>query len=141
MAALTRPAELTELDVECLEYQTGFLSGLVMTSWDQPEQLTRYAFRYASVLALLGRVKEHDYYAAIAIAAAPFIGRPASRAWGKRPLRQRLLAGPGPRARWQQAHTDSLFAEADVALRRVQEDADAHRKRIGRHFTKAGARR
>jgi hypothetical protein len=134
-------AELTELDRECLEYQTGYLSGLVLGSWSEPEQLTRYAFRYASVLALLGRVKEHDYYAGIAVAAAPFIGRPAAQAWRKRPLHRRLLAGLGPRARWQQAHTLALFAEADATLRRVQADTEAFREKIGRHFTKAGARR
>lgn len=134
-------AELTELDRECLEYQTGFLGGLVLGSWSEPEQLTRYAFRYASVLAFLGRVKEHDYYMGIAVAAASFIGRPAAQAWRKRPLHQRLLAGPGQRARWQQAHTDAMFAEAETALRRVQADADAFRGQIGRRFTKAGARR
>lgn len=134
-------AALTELDRECLEYSIGPLNGLVLASWGEPEQLTRYAFRYASVLALLGRVKEHDYYAGIAVAAASFIGRPAYQAWHKRPLHRRLLAFPGPRARWQQAYTDSLFEEADAALRRVQADTDAFSAQIARRFTKAGARR
>lgn len=141
MAALTRPAELTDLDIECLEYQEGFLSGLMLISSGKPEQMHRYASRYATVLALQGRVKEHAYYSSIANAVAPFIGRAASKAWNNRPLSERLLAGPGPRARWEQCHTDSLFKEADDSLRRVQDDAEAFREQIARHFKKDGSRR
>lgn len=134
-------AALTELDIECLEYQEGMLSGLVHTAWGEPEQLTRYAGRYSTVLALLGRVKEHEYYAAISNAAAPFIGRPARKAWHQRPLRARFLAGPGPRSRWEQAYTDSLFMEADDSLRRISDDTAAFRTMIARHFKKDGSRR
>ena len=141
MAALTRPTELTELDIECLEYQEGFLSGLMLVSSGQPEQMHRYTSRLATVLALQGRVKEHEYYAAIANAAAPFIGRAASKAWSQRPPRDRLLGGPGARIRWEQAYTDSLFLEADDALRRVSDDTDIFREQISRHYNKAGARR
>lgn len=141
MAALTRSTQLTELDLECLEFQEGLLSGLILVSSGQPEQLNRYATRYSTVLALLGRVKEHEYYAAISNAAAPFIGRPAGKAWRKRPFRQRFLAGPGQRARWEQAYTDSLFMEADDSLRRVRDDTAVFRASIAHYFTKAGARR
>jgi hypothetical protein len=139
--ALTRRTELTDLDIECLEYQEGFLSGLILISPGKPEQMHRYANRYATVLALLGRVKEHSYYSAIADAAAHFIGRPASKEWNRRPLNERLLAGPGPRARWEQAHTDSMFKEADDSLRRVQDDTAAFRQQIARDFRKDGSRR
>lgn len=139
--ALTGSTQLTELDIECLEYQEGFLSGLVLISSGQPEQMNRYASRYSTVLALQGRVKEHEYYAAIANAAAPFIGRAARKAWSERPSRSRVLSGPGARTRWEQAYTDSLFQEADDSLRRVSDDTDAFRKKISRHFNKAGARR
>lgn len=132
---------LSELDLECLEYQEGFLSGLMLTSSGQPELLSRYASRYSTVLALQGRVKEHEYYAAIANAAAPFIGRAAGRAWSQSKLRRLELAGPGARIRWEQAYTDSLFMEADDALCRIQDDTAAFRKQISRHFNKAGARR
>lgn len=141
MAALTRRTELSDLDIECLEYQEGFLSGLMLISSGKPEQMHRYARRYATVLALQGRVKEHGYYSAIADAAAHFIGRAASTEWNKRPLKERLLAGPGPRARWEQAHTDSLFKEADDELRRVQDDTAAFRATIAHHFRKDGSRR
>jgi hypothetical protein len=141
VAALTRPTELTELDLECLEYQEGFLSGLMLISSGQPEQMHRYASRYATVLALQGRVREHEYYAAIADAAAPFIGRAASKAWSQSHVKRRLFDGPGARVRWEQAYTDSMFKEADDALRRIQDDTGTFRKQIARHFNKAGARR
>jgi hypothetical protein len=141
MAALTRPTELTELGLECLEYQEGFLSGLMLTASGQPEQTHRYASRYAAVLALQGRVKEHEYYGAIANAATRFIGRAASKAWNERPSRSGFLAGTGARILWEQAYTDSLLMEADDALRRIQDDTDTFRKQIARHFNKAGARR
>ena len=54
-------AELTELDRECLEYQTGHLSGYLLTSSGDPEQTNRYATRYAIVLAALGRMKESNF--------------------------------------------------------------------------------
>lgn len=129
---------LSELDIECLEYQEGFLSGLIFTASGQPELLSRYARRYASVLALLGRVKEHEYYTAVADAGAPFIGRAAAVAWSKRPFRARLLAGPVHRARWEQAYTASLFIEADDALRRVRDDTAGFRAAIAHHFDEAG---
>ena len=49
-----------------------------MASWGEPEQLTRYAARYSNVLALLGRVTEHDYYAQTAERPRPSsAGQPA----------------------------------------------------------------
>lgn len=84
-------AQLTDLELDCLEYQTGFLSGPVIGSWGEPEQMSVYARRYASVLALLGRVREHDYYTLIADTAASRIGRAARNAWDERPLQHRLL--------------------------------------------------
>lgn len=69
------------------------------------------------------------------------MGRPAAKSWGKCPLRRLFLAGPGPRARGQQAYADSLLEEADNALHCVEADTGAFREQISRHFTKAGARR
>ncbi|MCQ1917863.1 hypothetical protein, partial [Escherichia coli] len=80
-------AQLTDLDLDCLEDQTGFLSGLVLSSWGEPEQRHVYARRYASVLALLGRVREHDYDTLIADTAARSIGRNGQKAWEARTLR------------------------------------------------------
>ncbi|HEX9228285.1 MAG TPA: hypothetical protein VF885_16910 [Arthrobacter sp.] len=134
-------AQLTELDVECLEYQEGFLSGLMLCAAGQPEQLNRYASRYATILALLGRVKEHEYYAAIADASAPRIGRAAAEAWAKNNPRARLLTGHESRIRWEQAYTESLFMDADASLRRVKDDTAAFRATIARHFKKDGSRR
>lgn len=122
------------LMIECLEYQTGFLSGLMLGSWGEPEQLNRYASRYAIVLALLGRTGESAYQTGIANTAALFIGRPAKKAWSSRPLRRRFLAGPGPRYRWEQAYTESLFMEADDNLHRIQDDVAEFRAQIEYHF-------
>jgi len=132
-------ARLTELDLECFEYQEGFLSGLMLTAWGQPEQLNRFAGRYASVLALLGRVGEHEYYDRIGNAAAPFIGRAARKAWDGRPLRLRIVARRGQRTRWEQAYTDSLFLEAEDRLRNIRDETAAFRAVIAHHFDEAGA--
>lgn len=133
--------ELTDLDRECLEFQEGFLSGLILSSREAPEHLTRYAFRYASVLALLGRVKEHTYYAAIANVSSTFVGRPAAQEWLKQPLAERLRLGPGGRIRWQQAHTDKLFQEADEELHRIEQLAAEYRSNVADQFGPAGSRR
>ncbi|HEX9088221.1 MAG TPA: hypothetical protein VF867_11900 [Arthrobacter sp.] len=134
-------ARLTHLDLECLEYQEGFLSGIMLTVRGQPEQLNRVAARYASVLALLGRISEHEYYDRISSAAAPFIGRAARKAWNGRPLRHRIVGRRGQRTRWEQAYTTSLFLEAEDRLRNIRDETAAFRVMIGPHFTKAGARR
>jgi hypothetical protein len=133
-------AQLTELDLDCLEYQTGFLSGLVMGSWGRPEQMYVYARRYASVLALLGRVREHEYYSLIADTAARAIGRSAQKAWQERPLRRRLSAGRGGRARWTSAYTDSLLVEAEDRIRTLRDETADFRAHIGGYFDDAGAR-
>ncbi|MET4143895.1 hypothetical protein [Arthrobacter sp. UYCo732] len=127
-------ATVSQLDLECLEYQTGFLGGLVLSSWGEPEQMNRYASRYAIVLASLGRVKESDYQAGIAATAARFIGRSARKAWTERPRHLRLLARPGDQHRWEQAHTDGLFLEADDHLRRISDDVADFRDNIANHF-------
>lgn len=133
-------AELTDLDRECLEYETGFLSGLVLCASDEPEKLNRYASRYAIVLALLGRVKESGYYDQIAKAAARRIGRTSLRVWDNLSPSARLFTGR-KREQWLQDATDSMFEAADTELSRIRTYSDAFRKKISRHFTKAGARR
>ncbi|QOD06012.1 hypothetical protein [Pseudarthrobacter sp. BIM B-2242] len=134
-------AELTDLDRECLEFQEGFLSGLIAATRSQPEHLTRYSFRYASVLALLGRVSEHSYCATIANVASTFIGRSAVQAWYGLPIGERLRLGPGGRTRWQQAHTDGLFQDADKELSRIDQLAANYRNDLSTHFDAAGRRR
>lgn len=131
-------AQLTALDIECLEYQTGFLSGLVMSSWGEPEQMSVYARRYASVLALLGRVREHEYYTLISDTAAARIGRAARNAWYERPLQCRLFAGRGERARWLNAYTDSLLMEAGDRLRGLRDETADFTAHIAHHFDGAG---
>lgn len=131
---------LTDLDIECLEYQTGFLSGLVIGSWGEPEQMSVYARRYASVLALLGRVSEHEYYTLIADTAAARIGRAARNAWYERPLRRRLFAGRSERAQWLNAYTDSLLMEAGDRLRGLRDETGDFRAYIGHYFDEAGSR-
>lgn len=134
-------AELTDLDLECLEYQTGHLSGLLIASSWEPEQTIRYATRYALVLAALGRMKQSEFHMLLAEGAAPFVGRKASRAWYRRPLHKRLLATPQARAVWEAAYTQSLFADADANLQRVAESTLEFREQMSRHFTKSGATR
>jgi hypothetical protein len=134
-------AQLTELDIDCLEYQEGMLSGLIQGAWGQPEQMHAYTTRYASVLALLGRAKEHDYYSTIASTAVHHVGRAARKAWDDRPLLTRLFTGRRRRRAWQSAYTDSLFMEADDALRRVRDDVAVYRAMTSRYFKKNGARR
>lgn len=133
-------AELTDLDLDCLEYQTGFLSGLVMASWGEPEQMYLYASRYASVLALLGRAREHEYYALIADTAARSIGRAAQKAWEARGLRHRVLSGRGGRAVWTSAYTDSMLTEVQDRLRTLRDETAAYRAHIDHYFDDAGAR-
>lgn len=130
-------AALTQVDIECLEFQTGFLSGLVLGSWGEPEQLNQYASHYASTLDLLGRNKESAYYATIATAAASRIGQSASTAWTKRRLRHRLFASTATRQHWQAAYTDSLFMEADDKLRLLFEETAVFRAQISHHFEAA----
>ncbi|ACL42246.1 hypothetical protein Achl_4295 (plasmid) [Pseudarthrobacter chlorophenolicus A6] len=127
-------AALTQLDVECLEFQTGFLSGLVLGSWGEPELLHQYAGRYADVLAVLGRTKESDYYATIASGSCTLVGRAAKVAWAKRPLRRRLSSGTAARQQWQSAFTDSLFMEADDQLRLILDETTAFRAQIAHDF-------
>jgi hypothetical protein len=134
-------AQLTELDIDCLEYQEGMLSGLIQSAWGRPELMHVYASRYASVLALLGRAKEHDYYATIASTAVHHIGHAARKAWDDRPLRCQVFASRRRRRQWQSAYTDSLFMEADDALRRVRDDVSVYRAMTSRYFKKNGARR
>lgn len=133
-------AQLTDLDLDCLEYQTGFLSGLVMCSWGEPEQMSVYARRYASVLALLGRVRDHEYYTLIADTATRSLGRVAQKAWKARPLRCRLGAGQGGRGKWTSAFTDSLFMEAEDRLRGLRDDTADYRAHIAHYFDEDGAR-
>jgi hypothetical protein len=133
-------AQLTDLDLDCLEFQTGLLSGLVMSSWGEPEQMSVYARRYASVLALLGRVRDHEYYSLIADTAAARIGRAAQKAWKSRPLRCRLLTGRGGRAQWTSAYTDSLLMESDDRLRGLRDETADFRAHIDHYFDDAGAR-
>lgn len=128
------PEQLTDLDRDCLEYQTGFLSGLVLASWGEPEQMSTYARRYASVLALLGRVREYEYYTLVADAAARGIGLAAQKAWELRPLRARILASPDERARWIVAYTDSLITEANDRLRVLQDETADYRAAVAPHF-------
>lgn len=132
-------AELTDLDLECLEYQTGHLSGLLIASSWEPEQTIRYATRYALVLAALGRMKQSEFHMLLAEGAAPFVGRKASRAWSARPLLVRLAATRNARERWQLAYTQSLYDEADGKLRRVAESTAEFREQMAHHFTKSGA--
>ena len=134
-------AELTDLDLECLEYQTGYLSGFMLASSGQPEQTTRYATRYAIVLAALGRMKESNFQSILAEGAAQHIGRRASRAWYRRPLLKRLLATPEARAVWEATYTQALFDDADANLLRLAEYAVEFREQMAHHFTKAGATR
>jgi hypothetical protein len=131
---------LTALDLDCLEYQTGFLSGLILGSWGEPEQLHTYARRYASVLALLGREREHEYYTLIADTAARSIGRAAQKAWNGRPLRRRLFAGRSERAQWLNAYTDSMLMEAGDRLRGLRDETADFRAHIDHYFDEAGAR-
>lgn len=126
-------AGLSELDLECLEFQTGFLSGLTLGSWGEHEQMNRYASRHAIVLALLGRTKESDYQSAVANTSALYIGRAARKAWDRQPLRRRFRSDAGARYKWEQAHTESLFLEADDHLRRIQADVDEFRVQIAHH--------
>jgi hypothetical protein len=133
-------AQLTDLDLDCLEYQTGFLSGLVMASWGEPEQMYLYASRYASVLALLGRAREHEYYALIADTAARNIGRAAQKAWDARDLRHRALSGRGGRAVWTSAYTDAMLTEAQDRLRTLRDETATYRAHIDHYFDDAGAR-
>lgn len=130
-------AALTDLDVECLEYQTGFLSGLVLSSWGEPEQMSVYARRYASVLSLLGRVREHEYYSLIAGTAASHIGRAARKAWAELPLRHRLFAGRGERGQWLNAYTDSLLMEAEDRIRDLCDETADFRAQIAHNFDRA----
>lgn len=127
-------AQLTDLDLDCLEYQTGFLSGLVLASWGEPEQMHVYARRYSSVLALLGRVREYEYYTLVADAAAQGIGRAAQKAWKLRPLRDRILSGPGGRAQWTAAYTYSLITEAEDRLRALGNETADYRAAVAPHF-------
>lgn len=130
---------LTDLDLECLEYQTGHLSGLIISSSDEPEQMTRYATRYAVVLAALGRMKESNFHSILAEGAAQHVGRRASRAWYRRPLHKRLRATRHARAVWEAAYTQALFADADANLARLTEYTEEFRGQVARHFTKSGA--
>jgi hypothetical protein len=133
-------AQLTDLDLDCLEYQTGFLSGLVLSSWGEPEQMSVYAHRYASVLALLGRVREHEYYSLIAGTAASQIGRAARKVWDSRPLRLRIFAGSSERAQWLNAYTDSLLMEAENRIRVLRDETADFRAQISHYFDDAEAR-
>jgi hypothetical protein len=133
-------AQLTDLDLDCLEYQTGFLSGMVMGSYGEPEQMSVYARRYAGVLALLGRAREYEYYALIADTASSHIGRAARKAWDERPLRHRLFAGRVERGRWLNAYTDSLFMEAGDRIRGLRDETADFRAHIDHYFDEAGAR-
>jgi hypothetical protein len=134
-------AELSELDLECLEYQTGYLSGFMISSSWEPEQMTRYATRYAIVLAALGRMKESNFQSLLAEGAAPYIGRKASKAWSERPLVSRLTATQESREQWEAAYTQSLFADADANLQRLAEYTAEFREQMSHHFTKAGSTR
>lgn len=131
-------AELTELDLECLEYEIGPLLGLLGVSWGCPELVSQYAGRYAFVLSSLGRFKESSYQAMLAGHAVGSIGRPARKAWRERPLRRRLLAGPGGRRRWEDAYTESFFIEAEDNLRKVRDDVAGLRAQIAHHFNEDG---
>jgi hypothetical protein len=132
-------AQLTPLDLDCLEYQTGFLSGLVIASWGRPEQMHVYARRCANVMALLGRIREHEYYSLIADTAARSIGRAAQKAWEARTFRQRLLSGRDGHTRWTRAYTDSLLAEAEDRLRTLRDETAAYRAHVRDCFDDDGA--
>ncbi|QOT19594.1 hypothetical protein [Paenarthrobacter sp. YJN-5] len=129
---------LTALDLDCLEYQTGFLCGMVQGSWGEPEQLHVYARRYASVLALLGRTREYEYYTLIADTAAASIGRAAQKAWESRGFRRRLLSRRGGRALWTSAYTGALITEAEDRLLTLQEETAAYRAQVKQYFDIAG---
>jgi hypothetical protein len=134
-------AELTDLDLECLEYQTGHLSGFLLTSSGDPEQTNRYASRYAIVLAALGRMKESNLKLILADASAQHIGLKARRAWSERPLASRLTATPAAREQWEADYTQSLFAEADERLNRLAEYTTDFRAQMAPHYTKPGSLR
>lgn len=128
MAVLTEE----QLDTECLEYQTGLLSGYLMAYRTEPELLVRVGTHYALVLAQLGRNRsaEYKYIHTLASAGQLYIGRAAHRAWQSRPLLDRIFAGAGTRRLWEQAYTESLFMEADGNLRRIADDTAAFRTAI-----------
>lgn len=134
-------AELTDLDLDCLEFSTGFLSGLVAASWGEPEKMFAYAARHAGVSALLGRVKEHGYYAGIARTSAAQMGVVAQKAWDREPLLRRIAAGRAGRLEFLRAYTADRLSAADSRLAALDADAATYRNRIRSHFTKAGARR
>jgi hypothetical protein len=128
-------AELSALDLDCLEYQTGFLSGLILASWGEPEQMHLYASRLASTMDLLGRQRERDYYSLIAETAAKSIGVAAAKAWPKRSLRARIT-GPS-RQQWTDAYTSSLFIEAEDRLRGLDDDTADYRSVVAPYFAAA----
>ncbi|GAA4033204.1 hypothetical protein GCM10023063_15820 [Arthrobacter methylotrophus] len=132
--------QLTPLDLDCLEYQTGFLSGLVIASWGRPEQMHVYARRCANVMAPLGRIREHEYYSLIADTAARSIGKAAQKAWELRRLRHRLLASRGARAQWTSAYTDSLLIEDEDRIRTLRDETTDYRARVRVYFDNGGAR-
>lgn len=134
-------AELSDLDLECLEYQTGHLSGYLLTSSGDPEQTNRYATRYAIVLAALGRIKESNFQTILADGAALYIGSKARKAWSERPLAARLAATRSAQEQWETAYTRSLFAEADENLNRLAQYTADFREQMAHHFTKSGASR
>jgi hypothetical protein len=134
-------AELSALDLDCLEYQTGFLSGLVLASWGEPEKMNLYASRLASVMASLGRQREHDYYATVARTSAASIGLAAQKAWDRQPLRSRMTAKPADRLRFLRDHTAGILSAAEVRLEKLDDDVAKYRVSVKRHFTNAGDRR
>ncbi len=134
-------AELTDLDLDCLEYSTGFLSGLVAASWGEPEKTFTYATRHAGVSALLGRVREHDYYTAIARTSAAQMGPVAQKAWDREPLLRRATAGQAERLEFLRDYTAERLAAAESRLEKLDDDAANYRKSIKSRFTKFGARR
>jgi hypothetical protein len=105
-----------------------------MGSLGRPEQMYVYARRYASVLALLGRVREHECNSLIADSAARGIGRSAQKAWQGWSFRHRLLAGRGGRARWTSAYTDSLLIEAEDRIRTLGDETAAYRAHVSDYF-------
>lgn len=108
-----------QIDRECLESETAYLSGMMLVAWGEPEMLTRYATRGAVICAALGDARGSKYHLDVANGAALLIGMKAQRAWSKRAIRHRIFAGAETRHRWERAYTESLFADADDQLRRA----------------------
>lgn len=128
-------AELSALDLDCLEFSTGFLSGMVLASVGEPEQMHLYASRLADVVDQLGRRRERDYYATIAEAAAKGIGRAAAKAWAARPLLVRITGLS--RQQWTDAYTWSLIVEAEDRLRSLDGDVAAYRATVAPYLAAA----